>query len=169
MDDVLTGKYGKVSGASIREAVRGVGKRLATETIEEAQRRYPDLQELLAKLIGLQVPFTASDLRKRLGPDADMTRAFEVLWSSGVLGMEIPKNAPGADTDTRLEETGSCRCYKRVDGTETRAAWYLFEYNWDGQVNDSLIRYGENLPFVFHSKMNEYLRPSSTRDRPLGA
>lgn len=167
-DDILSGASGiKVNGVHIRDAIASCTRETTDSLVTEAARRFPSFSEITERLRGITVPFTTDDLRKRL-PGIDIARAIDELWQSGVMGVEVivtdDNQAPTLPKQT-------LKINKDLHGREHKR-YYFFEYNWDGEANELLMRYrspGSEVRCVLHPKTFEYLLPANvTSEYPIG-
>ena len=177
IDEVLYGVGGvKVSGERLKQAVRAIGRMNTDELVLEAGRRTPFLKEMFNILRGVKIPFEPEDIKDRvlkLGI-VDLNEVMEYLWESGAIGvMVVPTSSSAVDIVKTQLPKSSYKNYRNVKGKEFHR-WFLFEYNWPGDVNELIFRFARkdetDARLVTHPKTWEELLPSyGAMEFPIGS
>ena len=165
--EVLAGKRGvRVGGSAIREAIREVSHAQMREVFTEARRRMPDFDQILAGVRGISIPFTTDNLEGRKGV-SDVNETIKVLWSSGILGVQIVTSDDNLNNHLRgIYGNEPCR---RFDIDRKRLyVWSFFEYNWEGEARELLDRHQSHAKLIVHPRAFEELGIHVTRDHPIG-
>lgn len=176
VDDVLRGsRQAGVNDGHIKTAATRYMEETTPEWLEEAERRFSDFKKVFYALGGIRVPFDYSDIKdvRRVGPDETTAhRAIDVLWETGVVGIEVAAKNP--DDIQPLKAMLPARTYKHnrnVKGEEYHR-WYYFEYTWQGTWSEAMERFSKDTRvtsrFVLHPRVFEALNAHVADAWPIG-
>ena len=183
VDKILLGTGGiRVTEKSIRASVRETSRRTAIDRIIEAERKFPIARDLSEAMRGLLVPFDLSEVKRRfdhhLASSIDINDAIDVLWSSGIIGIELTPNSDEAFNQLAGSFGSGC-ISKYRSTTPVMKRFYLFEHNTlDHRVSDIQSTYGVNgkgqhrdiqMKICLHPMMFEYLDARPTNEYPIGS
>ncbi|MCQ4141612.1 hypothetical protein [Chryseobacterium sp. EO14] len=175
-DELL--KKGKITSFDIKRTIHKHNESYANLLIEEAARRFPEINQIISSLNKIEMPFMMSDLKKRLVNsefNISLDRIVEILWDSGVLGITAQsKTNLGSE---KLEELFSKKGRYNFEDKKRHIheRWTWFFYNSDLAPNSILnrleriedeIEYG----FVLHPKTFEKFSPrmKTENNAPIG-
>lgn len=184
VDSVLRGRGGlKVTEKILNAAIRRACNDTSVERVLEASRRFPDIGRYIEALRGISVPFDFNELTKKRWssilegkPKDEVFKAFEQLWSSGIIGIQLHAQSKAAvDQLTGSIGTG---CLSRAKRSETEAVFFVFDHLSDRKPYDILTTFdhseGEKehkdikAKIVAHPIMFEYLDVRTTSEIPIG-
>jgi hypothetical protein len=182
VDDVLQGRGGrKIPGSIMKETIREVTKETMMQSfIPELRRKYGDdeVALLLGLLDGISMPFTVDTIKKKYGRvkgtdamPARLNSIVEKWWTSGIIGVEI---VPASESRIPiLSHTFPREAFCRyVTNGRSIYRYYLFEYNWEGDPTQLLLRYEKSeeatAGFVLHPRTFQQLLPRPGTDCPIG-
>lgn len=142
-DDVLYGRGGlRLSERAITSAVAKTCRMTANERVIEGERRFPGLREATEALRGMKVPFTSTELKKRLqrradpALDHDFLRTVDNLWNSGIIGVQLKASSLAAVN--QLIASFDTVCMASRDQQGQRAIFYVFEHATDRRITEIL-------------------------------
>lgn len=173
IDDLLRGGPGVfVTQEAMRVGVEEALKETSEDRITEASRRFPLVLNILDRLRGLELPFTADDVSHRLTDSGIETgNAIEVLWECGFLGYRVcPKDK--SDVSTFEKNIGEAAVYgfRTLQGEQKRG-YYLFEYNCDmtpSQIERTFNGEFARVQLVIHPAFIENLGVVPPKEYPIG-
>lgn len=148
---------------------------MVDELLAETSRRHPDVKRMFYLLRGMRVPFSLDELKKRVSDAPEgfkLNYALEILWSSGIIGIQITSSTEKATQLLRHNlGTDGLRVYEK--GNNKLYKWTFFEYNRDGEPLELMDHYGAekdiDVQLVLHPKTFESLLPHVSMDSPVGA
>ncbi len=181
LDDILR-SHGPpiIENSALRAAVKEYCRSTIDIRIAEAGRRFPGLRACVEQLFGLAVPFSTSDLDKRLKSmrdaycgTANVSEALLRLWNAGLIGLEIYAT-DASKVESLQQRLGSGLRTYGADHQIKYRRWYVFEYNTRRENFTSTMQGYTNedgivVNLILHPMTFEYLTPVVARDCPKGA
>jgi len=164
VDEVLL-KH-QIDKEAIKNTLRAECPQIAQLLIEEGQRRYGQLYELVEKLRGLPLPFSQDDLKRRIQMmEMDINRAILMLWDVGILGVYVYTRY-NSKLDLRLKNNFPPDMLRIEYAQQNAVCWNWFEYNYTGDPITLLEKIksldGEERPLLaLHPVTFEYFTPRS--------
>lgn len=172
-------RKGKITSYDIKRTIHKHNESYANLLIEEAARRFPEINQIINSLNKIEIPFSLNDLSRRINKNdlnISLDKIVDILWDSGVLGITaiVKNNLDSKKLDELFSKKGKYDFRDKKGHLYERWTWFF--YNIDFTSPNSIINRLERIEndieygFVLHPKTFEKFSPKmkTENNAPVG-